>query len=112
MEKLEKFFITTLVAGLVAFSSVLVLPTQVAQAHQIADNAITSPKIMDGEVKTQDLANGAVTKEKLNPTAVKLVIERRTVAFPVPPGQTNKFAYCLEGELVTGEDSIQNQARL
>lgn len=67
MKKLDKFFITTFVAGLVAFSAVLVIPTQLANAaigtNQIADNAITSPKIKDGEVKTPDLATASVTKE-------------------------------------------------
>jgi len=33
----------------------------------IEDNAITSPKIKDGEIMTSDIANGAVTKDKLNP---------------------------------------------
>ena len=60
---------TTIVAGLVAFSAVLALPTQLANAligtDQIANNAVTSPKIRDGEVRTQDIGNSAVTSGKI-----------------------------------------------
>jgi hypothetical protein len=35
MEKIQKFFIITLVAGLVGFSSVLAMPTQVANAVKL-----------------------------------------------------------------------------
>jgi hypothetical protein len=107
MKKLNKFFITALVAGLVAFSAVLVVPTQLAQAlvktNQIEDNAITSPKIKDGEVKTPDLATAAVTKEKLNPSAVKLIVTVALKDFSVPAhSSASGFAECNSGEIVTG----------
>jgi len=110
MEKLEKFFITTLVAGMVTFSSILVVPTQVTQAlittnkiednpitvkndligtDQIKNNAITSPKIKDGEVKSQDLANGAVTKDKISPFALQLVTVGREVDYWIDPQTAN-----------------------
>jgi hypothetical protein len=58
MKKLDKFFITALVAGLGLFTSALSVPIEPAQAligtSQIENNAITSPKIKDGEVKTND----------------------------------------------------------
>ena len=70
---------------------------------QIADNAITSPKIRDGEVKTPDLATASVTKEKLNPSAVKLVVIEREKVFTVEPNsQTNNFVNCNPDEIVIG----------
>ena len=63
------FFLTTLVVGLVAFSAVLTIPIQISNAavvtSQIANDAITSPKIKDGEVKTPDLSDNAVTSAKI-----------------------------------------------
>jgi hypothetical protein len=107
MKKLNKFFITALVAGLVAFSSALAIPTQMAQAliktEQIENNAITSPKIKDGEVKTPDLGTGAVTKEKLNPNAVKLVkIERENEATVQRDDRTTIHVDCSPNEIATG----------
>jgi hypothetical protein len=107
MEKLNKFFTAILVAGMVAFSAVLVIPTQVTQAlistDQIADNAITSPKIMDGQVMTSDLANGAVTKDKISPFALKLVTVSRQANFNSIPN-SNSFGdvKCNKGETATG----------
>jgi hypothetical protein len=69
----------------------------------ILDNAITSPKIKDGEVKTQDLANGAVTKDKISPFALKLVVVQRQLNFDLPPySQTGAAVQCSRGEVVTG----------
>jgi hypothetical protein len=115
MEKLEKFFITTLVAGMVTFSSIVVVPTQVTQAlittNQIEDNAITSPKIKDGEVKTPDIADSAVTKQKLNPNAVTLVMAERMTNFVVP-AHSLKYdtAKCNVGEVVTGGGFVASGA--
>jgi hypothetical protein len=114
MEKSQKFFITTLVLGLVSFSSVHVIPTQVTQAliteNQIADNAITSPKIKDGEVKTQDLANGAVTKDKISPFALKLVTVERHAIFDVPAhSNAGTVVKCNRNEVVTGGGFIINE---
>jgi hypothetical protein len=105
--KITKIFITTLVLGLVAFSSVHVIPTQVTQGliteNQIADNAMTSPKIKDGEVKTLDLANGAVTKDKISPFALKLVTVERFHASNLPAhSQATARVECNKGEVVTG----------
>jgi hypothetical protein len=69
----------------------------------IEDNAIISQKIKDGEVKTQDLANGAVTKDKLSPFALKLVTTQRTADQIAPPHETAfALAQCNKGEVVTG----------
>jgi hypothetical protein len=107
MKKLDKFFITTLVAGLGLFTSALVTPIEPVQAligtNQIENNAITSPKIKDGEVKTNDLATAAVTKEKLNPNAVKLVLVERTEEFTVRGSDAAVgHVLCDSGEFVTG----------
>jgi hypothetical protein len=106
MEKL-KFFIMTSVVGLVAFSAVLPIPAQVTQAliteNQIADSAVTSPKIKDGEVKTLDLANGAVTKDKISPFALKLVTVSRHANFDsTPNSSTQGNVKCNKGEIATG----------
>ena len=99
---------TTMVAGLVAFSGFLAIPIQISNAaigtSQIADNAITSPKIKDGEVKTPDLATAAVTKEKLNPNAVKLVvIQRESDLIPIPASQGRELRVdCNSNEVATG----------
>jgi hypothetical protein len=86
-----------LVAGLVAFSSALTLPTQMAQAliktEQIENNAITNP----------DLGTGAVTKEKLNPNAVKLVkIQRENEATVQRDDRTTIHVDCSSNEIATG----------
>lgn len=69
----------------------------------IVDDAIISQKIKDSEVKTQDLANGAVTKDKISPFALKLVTAERNAALDVP-AHTNAgtTAKCNKGEVVTG----------
>ena len=97
MKKLDKFFITTLVAGLGLFTSALALPIEPAQAligtNQIENNAITSPKIRDGEVKTPDIANGAL----------HLQIHFVTDSIVLEVGQQRGFVVrCPSGEQVTG----------
>ena len=52
----------------------------------VEDNAIISQKIKDSEVKTQDLENGAVTKDKISPFALKLVTVMRYVEFTIEAG--------------------------
>ena len=69
----------------------------------IADNAVTSPKIKDGEVKTPDLATAAVTKPKLDPNAVKLVVIERLESALIDPNSLGDItASCNSGEVVTG----------
>jgi hypothetical protein len=106
MEKLNRFFMTELVAGLV-FTAVWAIPTQPAQAligtSEIENDTVTSPKIKDGEVKAPDIANGTVTKEKLSLDAVKIVVISRTKqlyapAVSAPAGDVQ----CKSDEVVTG----------
>jgi len=96
-------------------------------ASNLADNSVTSPKIKDGEVRTNDLANSAVTTDKIkdgtikkqdvNPTdwaslkgdkgdpgsAVKLVSISRTVEGEIPPNSFGVVTVdCEPNEVVTG----------
>ncbi len=82
----------------------------------IADNAVTSPKIASGGVTTSDvadntittskIANGAVTKEKLAPgTGVTITRTFRIAAHSttVHPGEVGiSDARCNQDEIVTG----------
>jgi len=69
----------------------------------IEDNAIISQKIKDGEVKTQDLANGAVTKDKISPYALKLVTVSRQAQFTSTSNSlTTGEVKCQKGEIATG----------
>ena len=72
----------------------------------IADNAVTTPKIKDGVI-----ANGAVTKEKLNPNAVKLVvIQREGEDETIPPHSEHfTFATCNSDEVEQEADLLQTQ---
>jgi len=40
----------------------------------IADNAVTNPKIKDGEVKTSDIADGTITGDDVSTTFMKTII--------------------------------------
>jgi hypothetical protein len=108
MEKLHKFFMTAIVVGLVSYSLTTVIPTHLARAlvtdNQIADNAITSPKIKDGQVKTLDLANGTMTKDKISPFALKLVTVERHAEFTTmhPFHFLHGEVKCNTGETATG----------
>jgi hypothetical protein len=76
----------------------------------IEDNAIISPKIKDGEVKTQDLANGAVTKDKISPFALKLVTVESHAIFDVPAhSNAGTVVNCNKNEVVTGGGFIINE---
>jgi hypothetical protein len=69
----------------------------------IEDNAIISQKIKDSEVKSQDLANGAVTGGKISPFALKLVTTQKSVYQTVSAHSTAfATAQCNRGEVVTG----------
>ena len=57
---------------------------QPIETNDIADDAITSPKIKDGEVKTSDIGDSAVTKQKFNPMQEKLVVVEQSNTFEVP----------------------------
>jgi hypothetical protein len=69
----------------------------------IEDNAIISQKIKDGEVKTQDLANAAVTRDKISPFALKLVTVMRSADFTVGASDIEYgWVKCNKGETATG----------
>ena len=69
----------------------------------IEDNAIISQKIKDGEVKTLDLANGAVTKDKISASALKLVTVQRLVNYQVAVHTIGAgSAQCNKDEVVVG----------
>ena len=69
----------------------------------IEDNAIISQKIKDGEVKTLDLANGAVTKDKISASALKLVTVQRLVNYQVAAHTIGAgSAQCNKDEVVVG----------
>ena len=74
-------------------------------APNLADNSVTSPKIKDGEVKTQDIANNAVTRAKISPGAVGVQITLRggPNSESIAPGETGSAEVsCLSGEQITG----------
>ncbi|MFN5875651.1 MAG: hypothetical protein ACK45E_05180, partial [Ignavibacteria bacterium] len=57
----------------------------------LADDAVTSPKIKDGEVKTQDLANDAITTPKLVDGAITSAkMSTMTAIFPSTYGASSK----------------------
>src|SRR5437867_1910473 len=73
MKERDRFFITGLVAVLVTFSAVLAIPQQITQA-------------LTGINQTaSDIPNATVTKEKLNPNAVKIVVFSRTKQLDAAP---------------------------
>jgi hypothetical protein len=63
--------------------------------NQIADNAITSPKIKDGEVKTPDLASNPVTGDKIG--------NREVGSSDISPGAITPHVTERRGERVTVE---------
>ena len=98
MKKLCNSFIIGLMAGFVVSSAILVTPLQLAQASiktdQLENNSITSPKIENGEVKTQDLS----------PVAVSVQIKTRIgESVTVAPGEFEEAeANCNSDEQITG----------
>ena len=87
------------------FQSMATSNKKLITTADIADNAVTSPKIKDGEVSTNDIADNSVTKEKLNSDAVKLIVVDRTkFGGTLPIGSTggSTEADCEAGEIVTG----------
>jgi hypothetical protein len=86
-----------LVVALIAVvaASAMVSAPVIAQtsAPPIRDNSITSAKIKDGEVKTQDLADGAI---QLNAHIVQGEIT------DVPTEGVDADAVCPDGEILTG----------
>ena len=70
----------------------------------IADDAVTSPKIKNGEVNTDDLANDAVTSSKIANGAVTLEHRQVTKEFNCcSPGSSSTIhATCADDEVVTG----------
>lgn len=125
IELTSKFVLAALVATIVAFSAITV-PSVVAQSGPPQDGGggppddfITSEMIGDGEVQTQDLADGAVTSAKI----ADGTIEEEDIADGViPSGGTQPRLYivselfhvpaddpsvffqvpCEEGDQVTG----------
>ena len=70
----------------------------------IADDAVTSPKIKNGEVNTDDLANDAVTSSKIANGAVTLEHRQVTKEFNCCPSGSSLtiHATCADDEVVTG----------
>ena len=76
----------------------------------LKDNSVTSPKIKDGSIKTQDLGAGVITSEKLAPgVPLHLTVTQHTSESGKIPGsqQGSAIAYCSEGEVVTGGGYIK-----
>lgn len=81
-----------------------------SETSVLKDNSVTSPKIKDGSIKTQDLGAGVITSEKLAPgVALHLTVTQHTSESGKIPGYNQKSAtaYCSEGEVVTGGGYIK-----
>lgn len=72
MNKEVAFFLFAAMAGQLCAVNInsLYVYAQIGTSN-IANNAITSPKIRDGEVKTPDIANNAITTSKISNGAVE-----------------------------------------
>jgi hypothetical protein len=97
MKKMDKFFTTSLVTGLIIFSAALAIRIQTTEAlintNDIADNAITSPKIKDFQVRNPDIASSALQ--------LKMHFVRDSIVIEV--GQARGLnVNCPSGEQVTG----------
>ena len=117
--ELTSKLVVALIAIVVVFSAMTVPVAAQSSAPPIRANSVTSESIKDGEVKTQDLANGAVTSAKI----ADGTIEEEDIADGVIPSgavqptihsvtgeraviETGEFARvtatCPDGELATG----------
>ena len=82
MEKTIKFFVTTLLAGLVAFCSSIIVPLM---------------------TEAQAGTNATINKEDLADKAVKLVVSSRTKQLDAPPvSMPAGDVQCQQDEVVTG----------
>lgn len=103
--KLTSKLVLALVATVVVFSAMTV-PSVVAQSTSsppIRANSVTSGSIKDGEVKTDDLANDAVTSAKIADGTIQLIIRQFTEIESFAPGVTGRITVdCPSGQFLTG----------
>ncbi len=72
----------------------------------LANNAVTSPKIKNGEVKAEDIAAGVIPSGGVQPTVHR--VDGETVTVGPGPDDASATAVCPDGEIATGGGYVGN----